>query len=258
MTQTKTFNLSIVKKITLAGIILALTVIFNKVIAINYIPGIPFARVSFGGIGLIIFSSIVLGPIYGAVVGAGADILGYFIFDMSSFGWFPQITLTYLILGILPYFIYRLTSLIKSNKVMEIIEYSVFFLVEVFLIIYFILAKDVSVYGSTFTFPLYVKIIVPCATLLLFSIIIFFNQLIKKRFDLGIEGFNVSQISFIVFVSEILVNLLFGSLMKAWAFGFDMFFTIILCQAIVMFFNIPYNTYLIFVIMKISKNSLLE
>ena len=76
-------ELSIVKKICLSGILMALIVIFNKVLAINYI--IPFARISFGSIALIIFASIVLGPFYGAIIAGVADILGYFMFDMSSF-----------------------------------------------------------------------------------------------------------------------------------------------------------------------------
>ena len=61
-------NLSPIQKICLAGLFTALAVIMQKVVAVNYIPVLPFVRVSFCGPALIIFASILLGPIYGALV----------------------------------------------------------------------------------------------------------------------------------------------------------------------------------------------
>ena len=81
MLKNELIDLSITKKICLSGIFIALVVIFNKVIALNYIPIIPFVRISFGSIALLIFASIVLGPFYGLVIGAAADVLGYFVFE---------------------------------------------------------------------------------------------------------------------------------------------------------------------------------
>ena len=55
-------NLSQVQKITLAGILISLIIILQKVLAINYIPVVPFLRISLGGCALLIFASIFLGP----------------------------------------------------------------------------------------------------------------------------------------------------------------------------------------------------
>ena len=88
-------NLSVVQKITLAGLFMALTAVLQKVVAINYLAFAPFVRISFGGPALIIFSSILLGPIYGAFVGLGSDLLGYLIFDIRQFPLYPQITAIY-------------------------------------------------------------------------------------------------------------------------------------------------------------------
>ena len=74
-------SLAPIQKICLAGLFIALTTILQKVIAINYLAFAPFIRVSLGGPALIIFSSILLGPIYGLFVGMASDVLGYFIFD---------------------------------------------------------------------------------------------------------------------------------------------------------------------------------
>ena len=73
-------NLSIIQKITLSGLFIALITILQKVIAINYIAVVPFVRISFGGCALLIFASVFLGPWYGLLIGAASDILGYFIF----------------------------------------------------------------------------------------------------------------------------------------------------------------------------------
>ena len=69
-------NIPIVHKICLAGLIMALVVVLQKVVAINYIPVIPFVRLSLGGPALIIFASVLLGPIYGMLIGIGSDLLG--------------------------------------------------------------------------------------------------------------------------------------------------------------------------------------
>jgi len=250
------YHLSPVKKITLAALFMALVVIFNKVIAINYIPVIPFARISFGSIAILIFSSIVLGPLYGLVIGACGDLIGYFVFDMSSFGWFFQITLIYALLGFLPYFVYQLVRKLKNEKIMMIVEYSFLAVLCVLISLFFIFNNSLKLYSTTYEFSLFQRIFIPCLVVLLCALIVVVNFIIKKKVSIPENGLNIYQISFIVFICEVLVNFLFGSLMKGWAFGFDTYVAIIFTQAVIMFFNIPYNTYLIFVIIKISDRFL--
>ncbi len=257
MSSMKTmFNLSTVRKICLAGLFIALVVIFNKVIAINYIAFIPFVRISFGSIALIIFASIVLGPIYGMVVGAAADVLGYFIFDMSSYGWFPQITLTYALLGFLPYFIWKLVMLIKNQRTMKFIEYGVFAGILIGISVFFAFNSTLHLYGTTYDLEVYQRVLIPVICLLLFAVVVVVNYLIDRKVKNNDLGINIYQISFIVFICEVLVVFLFGGLMKAWAYGFDMLLAIYICQALIMFFDIPYNSYLIFVMIKLGKRFL--
>ena len=252
--QSDIVHLSVVKKICLSGILMALIVIFNKILAVNYI--IPFARVSFGSIALIIFTSIVLGPFYGLVIAAGADVLGYFMFDMSSFGWFPQITLTYALMGFVPFFIYKLVTMIKKEKTIMIIEYVTFSVVLVGISLFFAFNDKIDLGYTIRNLAVYERIMYPCLALLLFLVIIFFNALIHKKVNREDIPINVYQISLIVFFTEIFIDLLFGGLMKSWAFGWNLLLPIYLVQGVIMFFNIPYNTYLIFVIMKATKRFL--
>ena len=246
--------LSLTKKICLSGILMALIVIFNKVLAVNYI--IPFARVSFGSIALIIFTSIVLGPFYGLVIAAGADVIGYFVFDMSSFGWFPQITLTYAIMGFVPFFIYKLVKMIKKEKMIMMIEYITFAFILIGISLFFAFNNKIDLGYKVRDLQVYERILYPSLALLLFLVIIFFNALIHKKVKTEDLPVNIYQISLIVFFTEIFIDLLFGGLMKSWAFGWNLLLPIYLVQGVIMFFNIPYNTYLIFVIMKATKRFL--
>lgn len=250
------FNLNLTRKICLSGIFVVLVVLLNKVIAINYIAFIPFVRLSFGSIAIIIFSSIVFGPLYGLVIGAMGDILGYFIFDASSFGWFPQITAIYALLGFIPFFIYKLVANIRNKKMMVTIEYSLFTVVTLLITFFFIFNDHLTLYGVTYEFNVWQRILFPSLVLILFGIVVVTNYFLDKK-DKGMV-LGVYQISFVVTICEILVNFLFGSLMKSLAFGFNMFAAILISQAVLMFFNIPYNSYLIFVIMKIGQPYLVK
>lgn len=252
--RTDFVNLSTTKKICLSGILMALIIIFNKILAVNYI--IPFARISFGSIALIIFTSIVLGPFYGLVIAGGADILGYFMFDMSSFAWFPQVTITYAVMGFVSFFIYKFVTLIKKEKTIMVIEYSVFAVSLLLITLYFIFNSQINIVTRVITLKTFERVLYPCLALLLFAIIIVINQLIHKKVKSEELPVNVYQISFIVFIIEIFVDLLLGGLMKAWAFGWELLIPIYAVQLVIMFFNIPYNTYIIFVIMKATKRFL--
>ena len=111
-------NISPIQKICLTGLFIALAVICQKVMAVNYIPALPFVRVSFCGPALIIFASIILGPFYGMVVGAASDLLGYLIFDPRTNPMFIQITLIYAVLGFASYFVFCLVRSITNRKLM--------------------------------------------------------------------------------------------------------------------------------------------
>ena len=139
MVQFKRFyQLSMIQKISLAGIFIILIALFQKVFAVNYIPVLPFVRISFGGPALIIFSSILLGPWFGLLVGAASDIVGFYIFDPKMFGSAPffQITFIYALLGFGSFFIYEFFQVIKNEKLLLTIESATFALLLIGLILF--------------------------------------------------------------------------------------------------------------------------
>ena len=74
-------RLTAIQRICITGLFIAIVTILQKVLAVNYIPVVPFLRISLGGPALIIFSSIFLGPLYGLIIGAASDVIGYFLLD---------------------------------------------------------------------------------------------------------------------------------------------------------------------------------
>lgn len=246
-------RLTTIQRICLSGLFIAIVTILQKVLAINYIPVIPFLRISLGGPALIIFSSIFLGPIYGMCIGALSDILGYFVFDPKTMGFFPQITAIYFLLGLVPFFIFWLFKKIKNDKLMMIIEGSTFALIIVGVTIYLLLNDNLQMYGTTYSLELWQKILIPSVMLVLFSGLFLSSILFNRYYKKDDIPMSIVSISFSCFLVEILVMVLFGTLMKGFAFGFKTYPMILICQLVVMFINIPLNTWLLILLLRICK-----
>lgn len=98
-------NLSKVRKIAYAGVLIGLNVILNRLVGLAQAgPLFSFARIS-PGISIVIFASLILGPFFGALVGVAGDALGWVILGQwtGTFNFF--LSIFYAIVGIVPYFV---------------------------------------------------------------------------------------------------------------------------------------------------------
>jgi ECF transporter S component (folate family) len=87
-------------KIAFAGMFIALNIILTRFFSyMFYIGGLQAIRLSFGEIPLML-GGIVLGPVYGAITGALADLIGYPVNPQGPY--FPGFTLTAAMAGLLP------------------------------------------------------------------------------------------------------------------------------------------------------------
>ena len=247
------YRLSVTQKICLAGLFIAIVTILQKIFAINYIPIIPFLRISLGGPAIIIFSSIFLGPIYGMAIGAASDVLGYFLFDPKSMSFFPQITAIYAVLGLVSYFIFWLFKNIKNVKLMLIIEGVSFAAILAGITIYLFLNVNLQLYGNSYMLELWQKILIPSAMFVLLAGLFVTSILFERRYKKDLLAMNPVAISFSCFVIEVLVMILFGTLMKGLAFGFKTYPMILICQLVVMAINIPLNTWLIILLLRVTN-----
>ena len=230
-------NLTVIQKICLAGLFMALTIILQKVVAINYLAFAPFVRISFGGPALIIFASILLGPVYGAFIGLGSDLFGYLIFDPRMYPPYLQITAIYTLLGFLAYYIFSFVSSIKNQKALSIIEIIILSAIWLATSLYVILSQSITLFSSTYEITLLSKILVPSILGVIFIVVILFSNLYKPKTDNQVMS--PLQICFASFVCDILVIVLFGS--------------IILCQAMVLFVNVMLDTLFISAFLRFSK-----
>ena len=244
-------NIPVIQKICLTGLFIALAMILQKVVAVNYIAAFPFVRLSLGGPALIIFASVLLGPVYGAFVGAGSDILGYIAFDIKVYPFYPQITAIYTLLGFVAYFVFSFVTSIKNRKLILGIEIVCLTAIWIIASLFVILNDEITVMTTTHHINLFVKILVPVIAGLLFAGIIIFSLLYKGRDKKPV--FSTLHICFASFICDFFIIVLFGSLMKALSFGTATFVAIILCQALVMFFNVMIDTVFISIFQKYTK-----
>ena len=137
---------SLIQKITLSGLLLALTIIFTRFLSIQNIPVIPFVRISIGP-ALIILTSLLLGPICGLVVGAGSDILGIVLVPNAlGYSINPLFTVVYGLLGLLPWFIYFLVKRIKNPQISLISFISVVAALTIFVAIFLALNSSITLF----------------------------------------------------------------------------------------------------------------
>ena len=249
-------NLSVMQKICLSGLFMALTAILQKVIAVNYLAFAPFVRLSFGGPALIIFASILLGPVYGLFVGIFSDLLGYLVFDPRIYPPFLQITAIYALLGFVSYFVFSLVFSIRSRKAITIIEISVLAIIWSIVAIFVLANSEIKLFSTTYQLTALSKSLVCSISGAIFVGIVLFSILAKPK-DNSVYR-SPLHICFASFICDFFVLVLFGSLMKAWAFGFATFLAIIVCQSLVLFFNVMIDTFFISAFQKFTKKYFVE
>ena len=236
-------NLTLIQKICLSGLFMAIVVILQKVVAINYLAFAPFVRVSLGGPALIIFASILLGPIYGMLIGIGSDLLGYLIFDPRMYPPYLQITAIYALLGFVSYFVFSLVYSLRNTKALTIIEIAFVAIIWAVISLFMLLNNQITLFSSTYDLTVLSKVLVISISGAIFLSIILLSNLIKPKDDSVYAS--PLHICFASFLCDFFVLVLFGSVMKAWAFGFATFVAIIICQALVMSFNVFIDTFFI-------------
>ena len=236
-------NLTVVQKICLSGLIMAIVVILQKVVAINYLAFAPFVRVSLGGPALIMFASVLLGPVYGLFIGIGSDLLGYLIFDPRIYPPYLQITAIYALLGFISYFVFSFVYSIKNTKALTTIEIAFTSIIWATISLFMLLNNKIKLFSSTYDLTVLSKVLVISISGVIFLSINLISNFVKPK-DNSVYA-SPLHICFASFICDFFVLVLFGSVMKAWAFGFATFLAIIICQALVMAFNVFIDTFFI-------------
>lgn len=228
----------------MAAVMIVLTIIFTRLLSIQNIPVIPFVRISLGP-AVVLLASLVLGPFYGMIVGGAADILGIVMFNNTGFAINPLLTAVYALSGLLPFFVYKLFSLIKSKKISFIVLASIFGSLFLTALIYFIFKDSITLYGGkVYEFKTWHEIVI-LATLFVLTaaslVAIFF---INRTFVKKGEDVNVYTIALMALVSEFIVKTIINSIVKSYMFEVDLLYMFI-SEVLVLFINIPLYTFFV-------------
>lgn len=212
--------LSEVQKIVLAAMFLALAVAMTYVAKLIQ-PAGGYLRFSLTP-GIIVFSSLLLGPLYGAIVGAGADLLNAIIIPQGAINYL--LTIVYGLMGVAPWALNLLVSKFSWTKKPYVI-WGTF--AVIFLGIAAIMLKTdwISGHGTFFKDGVYKQffgssdIALKAAALGIFAVAFaltcVFLHLMNKRFEKRNQNvLSPYQIGFIAVVSEAI----FMVLGKSFAF----------------------------------------
>jgi ECF transporter S component (folate family) len=146
-------------KLVSCGLLIALSVILTRVFSANFlIVGVPAGRLATGFVPIML-AGLLLGPYYGLGAGALADIIGYLIFPSGVY--FPLITLTSALVGLLPALISRwMPNLREWQKTLLAVAVTQI-VCSMFLQTFFLS----MLYGKAFTALLYPRIVVTLITI---------------------------------------------------------------------------------------------
>ena len=235
------FKIKPVQKITLEAMLLILTVVGTRIPALFSIPSLEFVRLSLGP-AFIIFSSIILGPLYGAFIGAASDLLG----AIGTIN--PFITLMYGLMGLIAWLVFFLIKKVKKTKALSLSMFIAIAVMYVFLVVYVIANNSITSFGGkVYSLSIPVKVIViSLASILTAGFVIsyiYFAKYFEKKYQNIATIIDFRQISFIVFVCEVLICLIMGSVVKSFMYGVD-FLVIFFIQSIMFFIDIILNSYI--------------
>jgi len=214
-----TLNTSqLIRRITLSGMLIALAIILERFLSI---PIGLTNRIAFGS-AIVIASSLMVGPFYGMIVGAATDIFGFMIFNATGLVFTPFVTVGYVVLGFLPYFLYRAFQGQFFQRYGMLILQGLLLFIS-FYAIYFAFANE------TFTFrngpevilveldQFWFRIVGPIVLLSVFIGFAYFVQWLK-RFTLT-SSIAPMTIALSVFIVEVLVTIMWGGLWRSIYFG---------------------------------------
>lgn len=208
----------LIRRITLSGMLIALAIILERFLSI---PIGLTNRIAFGS-AIVIASSLMVGPFYGMIVGAATDIFGFTIFNATGLVFTPFVTVGYVVLGFLPYFLYRAFQGQFFQRYGMLLLQGLLLFIS-FYAIYFAFANE------TFTFrngpevivvelnQFWFRIVGPIVLLSVFIGFAYFVQWLKK-FTLT-SSIAPMTIALSVFIVEVLVTIIWGGLWRSIYFG---------------------------------------
>lgn len=253
------FKLTLLQRMTLTALMIALYMIATRFVMV---PVTPYVRLS-AGVAILTFSSIMLGPIPGAVIGVAGDLLGAVISPyMGNVTINPFMTISYGLMGATPALIMMLFRKVRAKDLIYSILFFVLLgVIVISLTVYMSTATQITLFNHEFTINLAARIVVPIVAFVLMGLFGVFTYFLNKRFKKRREEHpnlpSPYQISFIVVVIEVVFTLFINVFAKMWLMEIKNFEIIFFPSLFIAFIYLPVNTlivtYLSFLAVKVIK-----
>lgn len=234
----------IIQNIALSAMLVVLYVIINRFIAINIAAfGSPtFIRITVSTVVLII-AGVVMGPIYGMLVGVVSDIVAALMFPIGAY--FPGYTLTYAMAAFIPGLVFYLAKKFNiRDSLFFILNVSIESVLHIGAMIYLFIKKSIPTSSKTefvLSTPLLIIAIVFLVLSLITIIWVGYKQLTSKKYK---SFYSVSKVWFSYLLIEIVCYFFLNSfwtviMMKT---PFSILFVLKIAKS---FFTIPIHVILV-------------
>ena len=245
-----------IQKLVYAAALLALNILLNRLIGMAQVgPFFSFARIA-PGTSIVLLSSLLLGPFYGAFIGVAGDALGWVILGQwtGAFNFF--LSFYYFIAGFVPYFVGRLFTGEKTKALVKALFMPLFVAVFFTAILAIWFAPGIQVLFQKAALDLTIAKIIASVVIALGGVISVVSYVFMRRPSNKLMGGMTLEATFgVSLVHEILACFLkplafiaFYSLILGQSFteatGFD-YGSLVVITAMFAMVNIPLNAYLL-------------
>jgi ECF transporter S component (folate family) len=214
----------LIRKITLSAMFIAMGLVLDRVLMI---PLGEVNRIAFGS-SAVILSSFIVGPLFGLIIGASVDLIGFMINSVGTYT--PFVTLGYMFLGSLPFFLGKVIHVVKNKRILIVSGY----ILLVALIAYgfwFVHSRDS--YNFTLGFNedgspkvlainltnLWIRYVAPIISAIVFIGFFTFIQRKIQEKEPTFKGLTSLNLMVIVLVVEVLISIVWGVQWRFIYFG---------------------------------------
>ena len=250
--------------------LLVLDILATHIIRTPVLGSLPFLRLSLGP-ALVIYSSLLLGPFYGAIIGGAGDLLGIFIFSGIEGEINYLITIVYTLLGILPYYFEKITHKMRKSLQKPFIIFALMFIVLILLTCLFYAFPSTKAYFangfgeiSSWIEPLILSLTGIFDFAACFGLF-FANRFFEKNKEKYASLPSPYETALIVFLTEILLMValkplafyLFYNFLSnnSWSISYGVLFSTMLVFAGL---NVVINTFVVYWLLVFSKKYLIK
>ncbi len=216
-------KLSLLHKITYSALFIALGILLSRFLSLPALFGLPFLKVSLS-VSVVIFSSLFLGPLWGALIGFLIDFFGAILVPQGgSYDFLYSIPA--FLEGLLPYFIYKLFYKLKVDKKYPIVL-SILILIFLSIVVIFTLTHDTFSYTSTskkYEFTPTLKILICSLFSVLGIIYVLFMYLIFKKYKKNNfnNSYRIYLIASSVLLTFLIIKIPLSSLILSYRLGYS-------------------------------------